>query len=59
METILLTVLVIAAAMGAMGLGVIFSQRPLKGSCGGTGQACACSRLERMRCSARPSDNDA
>ncbi|MDG2333509.1 MAG: DUF539 domain-containing protein [Myxococcota bacterium] len=59
MQTILLTTLIFALAMGAMALGVIFARRPLKGSCGGTGEACACSRAERRRCSSfEPEDRD-
>ena len=50
MQTALLTVLVFGAAMLAMAVGIIFSRRPLKGSCGGTGEACRCSRAQRMRC---------
>jgi hypothetical protein len=50
MQTALLTILVFGGAMLAMAVGVIFSRRPLKGSCGGTGEACSCSRAQRMRC---------
>ena len=54
MQTILLTILVIGAVMAAMALGLIFRGRPLSGSCGGTGQACQCSRTERARCAIAP-----
>lgn len=50
MQTALLTVLIVALAMAAMAVGVIFAKRPLQGSCGGTGEACSCSRAERRRC---------
>ncbi len=44
MLVVLLTVAVIAIAMGAMAIGVIMTGRRLKGSCGGVGDACACDR---------------
>ena len=40
--TILLTIAIVATLMGGMALGVIFSNKPLKGSCGGVGTSCAC-----------------
>jgi hypothetical protein len=43
MQTFLLTVLFVGALMTAMAVGVIFSNRHLKGSCGGKGgPECAC-----------------
>ncbi len=42
MEVILLTIGIVAALMGGMAVGVIFSNKPLKGSCGGIGTSCAC-----------------
>jgi hypothetical protein len=42
MEIFLLTVGIIAALMGGMAVGVIFSNKPLRGSCGGVGSSCAC-----------------
>lgn len=42
MEIILLTIGIVAALMGGMAVGVIFSNKPLKGSCGGVGTSCAC-----------------
>jgi hypothetical protein len=56
MQTTLLTALVIAVVMAAMAVGVIFAKRPLQGSCGGSGEACACSRAERMRCRIKRTD---
>ena len=58
MQTALLTALVFGGAMLAMAVGVIFSRRPLKGSCGGTGEACRCSRTQRMRCPTLAHDTD-
>jgi len=57
MQTLLLTTAIFAFAMGAMALGVIFARRPLQGSCGGTGDACTCSRAERKRCASFEPDN--
>lgn len=42
MLTTLLTIGLVAFLMAAMAVGVIFSGRELKGSCGGTGADCAC-----------------
>jgi hypothetical protein len=42
MEIIFLTVGIVAALMGGMAVGVIFSNKPLRGSCGGVGSSCAC-----------------
>ena len=42
MEIILLTIGIVAVLMGGMAVGVIFSNKPLKGSCGGVGTSCAC-----------------
>ena len=50
MQTFLVTLLFFGAVMGAMALGVMVTGRPLKGSCGGTGQACECSDEARRAC---------
>lgn len=50
MQTFLFTALIFVVAMAAMAVGVIFSGRTLKGSCGGTGRDCACSEAERREC---------
>jgi hypothetical protein len=42
MQVILLTIGIVATLMGGMAIGVIFSNKPLKGSCGGVGGSCAC-----------------
>lgn len=40
--TILATVAVFGTMMFIMALGVMFTGRPLKGSCGGVGNSCPC-----------------
>lgn len=40
--TVFLTIAIMAALMAGMAVGVIFSNKPLRGSCGGIGSACAC-----------------
>ncbi|MBJ18607.1 MAG: hypothetical protein CL933_04205 [Deltaproteobacteria bacterium] len=50
MQTFLATVLIFGLAMVAMAIGVIFSGRRLKGSCGGTGRDCRCSAEVRRDC---------
>ncbi|PRQ03953.1 (Na+)-NQR maturation NqrM [Enhygromyxa salina] len=44
MQIIVLTIGITAALMAGMAVGVIFSNKPLRGSCGGVGGAgsCAC-----------------
>ena len=42
MTVVFLTIGIVAALMGGMAVGVIFSNKPLKGSCGGIGGSCAC-----------------
>ena len=57
MQTIMATILLIGLVMLAMAVGVIFSNRSLRGSCGGTGTACECSDAKRRECAgARGSD---
>lgn len=50
MQTFFATALVFGLAMAAMAVGVIFSNRQLKGSCGGTGRACQCDESARREC---------
>jgi hypothetical protein len=51
-ETFIATAAFFALVMAAMAVGVIFSNRRLRGSCGGTGEGCACSPAKRARCAA-------
>ena len=50
MQTFLVTLALFGLAMVAMAVGVIFSDRRLKGSCGGTGRECSCSEEVRRDC---------
>ncbi len=50
MQTFFATALIFGIAMAAMAIGVIFSNRTLKGSCGGTGLDCSCSEEARREC---------
>jgi hypothetical protein len=50
MQTFVATVLIFGIAMAAMAVGVIFSNRTLRGSCGGTGLDCTCSDEARRDC---------
>ena len=50
MQIFLATALFFGLAMAAMAVGVIFSNRELKGSCGGTGRDCSCSAEARRDC---------
>jgi len=54
MQIFLATALIFAGAMAAMAVGVIFSNRTLKGSCGGTGMDCTCSDEARRDCALAP-----
>lgn len=50
METFLATAVIFGLAMAGMAIGVIVSNRELKGSCGGTGKACSCTEEARRDC---------
>ncbi|MCP4806660.1 MAG: DUF539 domain-containing protein [Proteobacteria bacterium] len=53
MTTMLLALGLVAAAMTLMAAGVIFSDRKLKGSCGGEGgEDCVCEIEKRRECHA-------
>ena len=51
MQTFLATLVFFGLAMAAMAVGVIFSNRRLQGSCGGTGDDCECELAKRKVCS--------
>lgn len=52
MQTLIATVGLFALIMTAMAVGLIFRGRSLRGSCGGTGEACSCSPRKRRACPA-------
>lgn len=53
MQTLIATLVVVAIVMLAMAIGTLWNGRPLRGSCGGTGQGCPCTEAERQRCARR------
>jgi hypothetical protein len=53
MVIFLVTLTVFAMAMAAMAVGVIFSNRRLHGSCGGSGDDCVCEIEKRRACHAK------
>ena len=50
MQTLIATLALMAAAMLAMAVGVVFSGRRLKGSCGGVDRDCSCDAVSRAEC---------
>ena len=56
MMTFALTIGLFALLMAAMSIGVVFSGRALKGSCGGTGADCACDAQGKPRECEQPQD---
>lgn len=54
MTTFLATFVMLATLMLIMAVGVMFSGRALKGSCGGVpGKECTCSSTDRQACESR------
>ncbi|NNL67561.1 MAG: DUF539 domain-containing protein [Myxococcales bacterium] len=53
MAILLATAAVFAVVVLAMSLGVMFTGRSLKGSCGGVGGNCPCSDSEKQVCPRR------
>ena len=54
MITVLLAVGLFGAVMLGMAVGVILSNRPLRGSCGGIGDDCACEETGDPNACAEP-----
>jgi hypothetical protein len=50
MQTFIATFAVFGIIVSAMAIGVIVSGRKLRGSCGFTGEDCACDRAKRAQC---------
>jgi len=51
MQTFFATLVLVGLLMLAMGVGVVFSGRRLRGSCGGVGgPACECDATKRAAC---------
>jgi hypothetical protein len=53
MATFFATLMVFGVVVLAMAVGVIVQGRRLKGSCGGTGEACTCSAVAARACPIR------
>ena len=53
MATFIAAFAVFGLAVAAMALGAMIQGKRLKGSCGGTGQACECSALKARSCQMR------
>ena len=53
LATFLVTLLVFGTVVLAMSVGVLVQGKRLKGSCGSTGEACACSPLAARNCPVR------
>jgi len=50
MPTFFATLVFFCLIAAAMAVGVIFSNRSLRGSCGGTGTNCSCTEREKREC---------
>lgn len=57
MITVLFSVGLIGAVMLGMAVGVIFSNRRLRGSCGGVGDDCACEQAGDPGACERPNES--
>lgn len=57
MQTLLATFVIFGLVMVAMAVGLIFRGKSLKGSCGGTGEACGCSTRKRRACAAAAAES--
>jgi len=52
-QEIVATLIVFGLVVLVMAIGPILGRAPLRGSCGGPGQACPCSDAEKRRCERR------
>jgi len=50
MQTFFATLVLFCLIAAGMAVGVIFSNRSLRGSCGGTNRDCSCSEREQKEC---------
>ncbi|MBW2293441.1 MAG: hypothetical protein JRG89_03340 [Deltaproteobacteria bacterium] len=50
MQTFVATLFLFCLMAAGMAVGVIFSNRELRGSCGGTGEDCSCSAQKQREC---------
>jgi hypothetical protein len=50
MQTVLVTIVFFGIIVSAMAIGVIFTGKSLRGSCGGTGTDCECTETKRRAC---------
>jgi hypothetical protein len=55
METVLLSMVGFAVVLLALGIGVVFGRRPLRGSCGAVGGQCDCGGGGDDECRQEPS----
>ncbi len=53
MQTFIATAVIFLVIAAAMAVGVIFSNRALQGSCGGTGTNCGCSEKKQRECAVK------
>jgi hypothetical protein len=54
-QTFIATFVLFGVMVGAMAMGVMLTGNRLRGSCGGTGEDCACTEAEQQKCPRRPS----
>ncbi|MDP6979922.1 MAG: hypothetical protein QF570_15155 [Myxococcota bacterium] len=50
MQTFIASAFIFLVVAAAMAVGVIFSNRSLQGSCGGSGTNCSCSETRQREC---------
>jgi len=57
MITFFLTIFILLIIIFSMSIGVIFSNKELKGSCGGISEACNCTTIQKKICSIKNTIN--